>query len=139
MARMKIITITEKNANWVIGRLNRFFKHDKMLVWHQFDCGIRKRLGSIIDLGVNSRPFNNPKKMVDVTRMYDGVSFRKYNNPYIVDYYRDTVACIDLNYDEGYTIGIGDKIVFLGNRIIVRNNFNMIGHQYLYTCFQICN
>ena len=125
---MKAITVTEKNIKSINGRLKRFFKHGDFMVWHNFDCGMKKHISRYIDINIPG----HYEKHVDTMYPYRGITVheRVYSD-------KITTLYIEMNYDEGFRIKPGMKVAFLGNRVIIRSDFLSSIHKYCYQCFQI--
>jgi hypothetical protein len=133
MKPVKSVLITQKNYPWVYSRLDRLFKHKKIMVLHSFECGMKRRL--------------KPKCTkewghLDKWHMYDNVKTEKVK--FIGDVYPRYY--VDLDDHSVTTIIIGDSVCFLGNRIIVKRidypySFPAIGYKgpavHSYTCYQI--
>lgn len=139
---MSKVTITESNYKQVFGRLKKFFNHDGLLTWHQFDCGMKKRIGHTIHfdgLTKNGKvyiPENTANVMRRIYRSKHHVSDTKF-------FFEYSHSDDDFYYDDGElenisVITFGDEIWFLGNRVIIKRKANFFtSHSYLYMCYQI--
>lgn len=136
---MKGIVITQQNCRMVHGRLVKFFhRHENFLVWHQFDGGMRKRIGHYIMLDEDISGKMVPWKFDDMRSVHN-IQIRS-NNPFEVlriIFEHDRYDPDDYDY-EGFVLSIGDEVLFLGSRIVVKTRMRIIeGYDYLYQCFQI--
>ena len=122
---MKVITITEKNIKEVYGRLKKFFynnNHSGFEEWHNFDCGFKKHISPLLHIGKDKiRNVNN----------YPSPDAIEYNQKGTGSY-----IILRLTATDGDSLHIGDKIAFLGNKIIYRTKGFFAGHKYIYTVFQ---
>ena len=129
--KMKAITITEKNMKSVYGKLKKFFYNNNQTgfeEWHNFDCGFKKHISPIIQIGEN--------KIRNVL---------KYPSPNAIEYrHKGTVPGIGYSYislmltaTNRDSLHIEDKIAFCGNRIIYRTKCCWGDHKYIYTTFQV--
>lgn len=130
---MKVLTVTEKNFNFIAGRLMKFFNHKNFVSWYQLSGGVKKRISTTIN-------------REDMTCHYSNVKFEVgedlfTGNPVMVYY---------LSHNDTGSIIIGDKVAFLGNSVIIRTRYNsyideidlifcnkVAIDKYLYECFQI--
>lgn len=123
---MKGIVITEKNKNWVYGRLKKFFGHQRFVCWHQFSGGMRKRIGHVIEL-------SSSRQKIDIRR-YRNI---RYNMCEVggKEYLR-----IHISPNEGMVFYPGTEVWFLGDRILTKepmpSSFRP-GRNYCYMCYQI--
>lgn len=115
----------------VYGKLKKFFYNNNQTgfeEWHNFDCGFKKHISPIIQIGEN--------KIRNVL---------KYPSPNAIEYrHKGTVPGINYSYislmltaTDGDSLHIGDKIAFCGNRIIYRTKWIWGNHEYIYTTFQV--
>lgn len=118
---MKAITIDSRNCNRVFSKLEKFFAHDEFCGWHQWDTGMKKRIGHHV-----KSHYGDYKH--DVMRLYRG--------PFTVKRLGNRLV-INMSWDEGFVVGEGDKVAFLGNRIMIRTKQTCFDYQYLYQVFQI--
>lgn len=115
--------VSKENALVVKGRLKKFFGHGSFVVWHQWDGGMRKRLGRYVTLFTGCS--------VCVERRYSGVEVVEHSE------FPDVVLGVRLSHDDGLVIKLGDEVWFLGNRVILKTKSPLSNHDYLYECFQI--
>ena len=129
--KMKTIEITENNANWIIGRLNRFFRHKNFIVWHQFNGGMKKRISRYLKFPHNKyTPYTYD---INTSSLYLNVELFPVSDIK----YPDVIARITLSDCSMVVIALGDRVTFLGNRIIISNDRGTNGSRF-YQCFQIC-
>jgi hypothetical protein len=135
---MSKVTITESNYKQVFGRLKKFFNHDGLLTWHQFDCGMKKRIGHTIHFDGIARlsiPEHTVNVMHRIYRSKHHVSDTKFFFEYSHsddDFYYD-----DDELENVSVITLGDEIWFLGNRVIIKRKAYFTNHRHLYMCYQI--
>lgn len=118
---MKVITVTEKNIKDVYARMKKFFYNKNYTGFtscHNFDCGFKKRISKYIEI-------DGEKISVE----------RQYLAPLKMFLENDTIY-INLNVIDGCHLTCGDKIAFLGNRIMFRNTWRLMGSNYVYHVFQ---
>lgn len=141
---MKSITINSHNAKWIASRLNRFFGSHHLVTYHQWDCGMKKRIGKIM----KGDPYSSDPE----TRSSFDTTMAVFKASCSV---RDSISSdevvISINesldqfedYDAGYILKEGDKVAFLGNRVIFRIHYPLKmlysyqKYDYLYVCYQI--
>ena len=131
---MKGVVITEENKKQVYGRLEKFFKHQNFVIWHQFDCGMKKRLGHYINV---KEPFEDVLQKYDVMREANGCSCYNYVKTFSI---YGSYEVFSVHYGDCVTeFKVGDEVLFLGNRIIVKQPFKhcIEDVDFLYLCIQI--
>ena len=116
---MKGIVVDEKNYLRVAGKLKKFFMHGDISMWHQFDCGMKKRIGHMIE--VDGEKF-------DVKRNYPSVTTHLAKDGFFI---------VFMNENEGFVLQYDDEVWFLGNRIIIKTEWCADDKNYIYECFQI--
>lgn len=122
---MKVITITEKNINDVYGKLCKFFYNNNSTgfeSWHNFDCSFKKHISRYI--------YKYPKLRGETIRIS-----HSYPAPEKISLGANKIV-VSLTAGEGYTLDCGDKIAFLGNRIIQRREWGYSEEKYVYEVFQ---
>lgn len=132
---MNKVIITESNYKQVFGRLKKFFNHDDLMTWHQFDCGMKKRIGHTIrfdGIAKLSIPPHTANVMHRIYRSKHHVSDTKFFFEYSTDndYYYD-------EFENVSVISLGDEVWFIGNRVIIKRKAYFTNHRYLYMCYQI--
>lgn len=129
---MKVINVTEKNMKGIYGKLKKFFynKHRTGFEeWHNFDCGFKRHISPNIVIDkqwiFNVNRFPSPDEVEYIPKgKRPGIDY---------DYIR-----IGLTTDNGASILPGDKIAFLGNRIITRTRWRILRDRgYIYTVYQV--
>lgn len=139
---MSKVTITESNYKQVFGRLKKFFNHDGLLTWHQFDCGMKKRIGHILhqkEVTIDGEVFI-PAETVNVMYHVSDVECVEMGSNLIVYYNDSDISCRLFGEDDkscAADFSIGDEVAFLGNRIIVKSRWGLPNHHYCYQCYQI--
>ena len=128
MSKMKVITVTEENLDVIFGRLYKFFynKHKTgFTCWHNFDCGFKRHINPIVEID---------GEKINVMREYPTPAKMRLNNGLFT--YSDYIL-INLTANDSELIEPGDKIAFLGNRIIIRSKwFSFSEYNYIYTVYQ---
>jgi len=131
---MGVFTLSEKNVSYVSGLIRKFFQKDRVYkTWHQFNCGMKKRIGSKTSIRM-------PGELKDTFVSTNNKAFnvncaiRKNNK-----WYPTSITYLDkFTEDCGFCLKLGDKVAFYGNRIVFRTlePFGNGEHRHLYTCFQ---
>lgn len=117
---MKGIVVTKKNYKFVTSKLKKFFDHKSFIVWHDFNCGMKKRIGHILNtLNIKG---------------YDTMS--EYNNIYTRKSDVSDLMIVEMNYEESFLVEFGNEVWFLGNRVIIKSYHSCL-NKMLYQCFQI--
>lgn len=141
-----MIKITIDNYKQIFGQIKKFFDHEDLITWHQFDCGAKKRIGHIIQMSplvIEGKvlepggPFNTMHRMYSVkSSVSDQHFFVEYDMTEHASYDWDTG---EIDHDCMVSIAIGDEISFLGNRILIKKEYPIPchRHQYIYEVFQI--
>jgi len=123
---MKVFTVTEDNIKEICGRVRKFFYNRNetgFASWHTFDCGFKKRISRYIAL-------DGPKKDVDTYYKYPAPLEVKLNDD------QDRII-VYLTASDSFSIKPGDKIAFLGNRIVHKEKWIIRGHNFIYTVYQV--
>lgn len=125
---MKTIIVTKQNIKEVYGRLRKFYNNKNsngIIEWHNFDCGFKKHISPYINIG---------GKQVRVENKYSGnVKLRlegmDKSEPYII---------IGFSATDTGVVKVGDKLAFLGNRYIHREDW-VFKHEYsyIYSTYQL--
>lgn len=121
---MKGIVVNEKNYKQVAGRLVKFFDHYIFDVWHDFDCGMKKRIGHKIKIMGKAV---DTKRKYSVTTRTDHKGLLHAEMKY-ASYDPDVVEC--------FVLEEGNEVWFLGNRVLIKREFFGFARN-LYRCFQI--
>lgn len=124
---MRVVTVTKDNINEVYGRLKKFYNnknHNGIIEWHNFDCGFKKHISPYIIID---------GEKVRVENKYSGKVRLKLEDsgkePYIV---------IDFSATDIGSVKIGDRIAFLGNRYIHREDWwSKREYSYIYSTYQM--
>lgn len=133
---MKGITITKSNYAHIASKLTKFFQHGAFWCWHQFDCGMKKRIKDI----VVHYPYNGGTPKLLYTRRYYNNITTDYQMCYGYNGHPKGLLCVRMNEDEAFCIHAdgSETIWFLGNRIIIKRPAHAFANRnYLYECFQI--
>lgn len=131
---MNTFELSEKNILHVGGMIKKFFnKHKNFIAWHQFNCGMKKRIGYDINIRM---PGDTEDMFVSTNRKVCNIECKINKNCS----YPISIGYID-NYEEycGFGLKVGDKVSFIGNRIMFRTKepFGNGKYRYLYQCYQI--
>lgn len=116
---MKIITVNEKNITSVYGKVKNFFQnknHTGFEAFHNYDCGFHK-----------VKPMEDVKNPIREYPDVLEVKLLKFLDKWKIDIKLTAMSMI--------TIQDGDKIAFLGNRIIHKDGDNFPLKRYQYTVF----
>lgn len=130
---MKVFTITKENIKDIYGRLHKFFYNKNktgFIVWHNFDCGFKKRIRPVICLSCpNSKGVFKYRTMI------------KYPAPTMLQLVENERIRLLITTGESDSLKIGDKIAFCSNRIIYRTEctWDKKRHKYIYSVFQVCS
>lgn len=110
--KTRAITITKANINSIYGRMKKFFYNNNntgFTSWHNFNCGF-KRVNPIVEISGDKmrleRTYPAPLK-VALSKNYE----------------KQPEISVTLTAADGFVLGIGDKVAFCGNRIIIRDEF----------------
>lgn len=129
--KVKYITVTPQNFNWVLGKLTKFFSHKRFSTTIAYDKGNTKRFnGCFRRMNRNFR--------IKVIKVFN----ESFNE--------EPCAVINYDYEEYYSfhrkdhgdcstcVRIGDCVAFCGNRIILKKKEIISDrHEYCYSCYQI--
>lgn len=132
---MKGIIITEKNYNFIASKVKKFFEnHPNIEEWHTWRGGMKKRISKFTKV--------SPNHNIEIVNHYGYVSMRT-NKPLYSPYSpKHSILIIELDNDSSFAIREGMEILFLSNRIIIKEMdyvFHNYGCRFLYTCYQISN
>lgn len=132
---MKVFTVTDDNINYIFGRVVKFFYNNHETgfeSWHSFDCGFKKHI---------------PRKiLIDGKKVSTGIHYPKplkisaYSRGRVTPGGNDILESIIINLTatDNDSIHIGDKIAFMGNRIILRQKWLFTkDNNWIYTVYQV--
>ena len=125
------MVITEKNKAQVYGRIKKSFDGKDVVTWHTFKGGMKKRISSYTK-GVF--------RYDDM--LHQRLSVRHWFKKVIVEINTFGNLLISLSDDDTVAVSVGDEILFLGNRIVIKkreSSFREYGINYSYQCIQIDN
>lgn len=123
---MKVFIVTENNIKEIYGRVYKFFYNRNktgFACWHTFDCGFKKKISRYIAL-------DTQKKDTDTYYKYPSPLEVKLND-------EQNRIIIYLTATDSFSIKPGDKIAFLGNRIIHKEKWIIRGYDFVYTVYQV--
>lgn len=112
---MKMIKITEKNFMSVAGRIKKFFDHKDVVTWHNFNCGGKRHIQG--DFKVNCRDYFKMSRENKIKPI-----FRYHNVEATIiplAFNKEPILRVNLDYDNGFLIKIGQSVAFCGNRIVI--------------------
>lgn len=143
MKRCKVHTVTEENYKWIFSKVTKFFEgREGFTSWHQFYGGMKKRVRTVHNnrkfptfyhIGNLDRNFVPDSERVIHTYQY-GFEVCSHEDE---DHIPEDVLVVRMNDDEGFCIHPGDKVAFLGNRILIRTESAVNPYKYCYQMFQI--
>ena len=130
---MKVITVNEKNIKWVSSRVAKFFDGRDIIYWKNYNGGMRPRISPIATKAIMCMDDGGdviPVDKWDTTHIFKHVTCSKK---------RDTVIVHLGHGNGGFMVCKKMKIAFLGNRIIIGNNYSgPFGKPvWQYECYQI--
>ena len=120
---MKVITISEKNMKEVYGRIRKFFYNKNntgFISWHNFDCGFKKHIPAL--------KFDDGERVIH--------KYPSPNDVMLLQMGGNSYIGLRLTATDGMSLACGDKIAFVGNRIICRKEWFLDNHKYVYDVFQ---